>query len=93
MDKFKRYETPWDGWSWIYGMYLVDPDGNRYSPEMIQSSIFTQQLKQELTGTELKIYSLKLELEKRLAMPSPEIVIRWNGEETVIPVSLAKIKK
>ncbi|MFM2319628.1 MAG: hypothetical protein RLZZ215_2249 [Pseudomonadota bacterium] len=92
-DQSKRYETPWDGWGWIYGMYLIDPDGNRYTQEMIRSSIFAIQLQRELVGTENRIWSLKKHLEKQLNTPSPEIVIRWNGEETVIPVNLAMYKK
>lgn len=84
-DPFKRFETPWDGWSWIYGMYLVDPNGNRYSPEMIQSSIFTQQLKRELMGTELKIYSLKQELQRRIdSYKPPKILVYWgDGVQSV----------
>lgn len=54
----KRNETPWSGWYFVDG-YLVDSDGNRYSQDMIRSSVWTQQLKRELTGTELKIFSLK----------------------------------
>lgn len=88
----QRTETPWHGW-YFWNGYLVDPDGNRYSQDTVKSSVWTQQLRHELTGTELKIYSLKQELEKRLAVPLPEIVIRWNGEETIIPVNLAKAKK
>lgn len=90
MDQFKQFETPWNGWTWIYGSYLVDPDGNRYSQEMIQSSIFTMQLKQELVGSDLKIYSLKQELERRLAATEPEILVRWNGQETIIKPNIYK---
>lgn len=86
----ERTETPWDGWYFVDG-YLVDPDGNKYSSDMIRSSIWTQQLKRELTGTELKIFSLKQEL-GRLAVPAPEIVIRWNGEETIIRPPIPKSK-
>jgi hypothetical protein len=87
----KQYKTPWQGWNFADG-YLVDPDGNKYSPDMIRSSIWTIQLKHELTGSELKIKSLKQELEKRLALPAPEIVIRWNGQETVIKPPIPKQK-
>lgn len=87
----QRTETPWAGW-YFWNGYLVDPDGNKYSQDMIRSSIFTQQLKYAMTGSELKIYSLKQELEKRLAVPLPEIVIRWNGEETVITPPKAAFK-
>lgn len=94
VDPHKHYETPWDGWHWIYGMYLVDPEGNRYSQEMVRSSFFTSQLKRDLTGSDWKIRSLKLELEKKLnAIPIPEILIRWNGEETIIPLDHRKFKK
>lgn len=93
MDKFKRFETPWTGWSWLYGMYLVDPDGNRYSQEMVRSSLFTMQLKHEMVGSDLKIYSLKQELEKRIRLAEPEIIVRWEGQETVIKPSSLKAKK
>lgn len=84
-DPFKRYETPWPGWSWIYGMYLVDPDGNRYSQERIRSSIFTQQLQYELLGSDLKIYSLKQELQRRIdSYKPPKIVVYWgDGAQSV----------
>lgn len=92
-DPYKRYETPWDGWNWIYGMYLIDPEGNRYSQEMIRSSIFTMQIKEAMVGTDLQIYCLKKELQKRLNAPVPEILIRWDGEEMVIPLDHRKFKK
>lgn len=93
MDRFKEYETPWEGWNWIYGMYLVDPDGNRYSQEMIRASLFALQYKRALLGTELKIYSLKKELEKRIQVAEPEIIVRWEGQETVIKPSSLLVKK
>lgn len=78
-DPFKRYETPWLGWSWIYGMYLVDPDGNRYSPDMIRSSVFAQQLQHDLLGSNLQIYSLKQELQRRIdSYKPPKIVVYWG---------------
>lgn len=87
-----RCETPWENW-YFWNGYLVDSDGNKYSQEMIRSSVWTQQLKRELTGTELKIFSLKQELERRLAIQEPEIVIRWNGQETVVKPPKAAFKK
>lgn len=90
MDKFKQYETPWDGWRWAYNMYLVDPDGNRYSQEMIRSSLFAMEYKRALVGTELKIYSLKQELERRLEATEAEIIVRWNGQETIIKPNIYK---
>lgn len=89
-DQFKRYETPWEGWGWLYGNYLIDPDGNRYSQEMIKSSIMAMQLQYELLGSNLKIYSLKQELERRLALAEPEVILRWNGQETVLKLSAGK---
>lgn len=89
---YTRHETPWSGWYYWAG-YLVDPEGNRYSPEMIRSSIFTMQMKEAMVGTDLQIFSLKRELQKRLDAPVPEIVIRWNGEETIIPLDYRKFKK
>lgn len=85
-DQFKRYEVPWAGWGWAYGMYLVDPEGNRYSQEMIRSSFFTLQLKHELVGSELKVLSLKGELERRIdSYKPPKVVVYWgDGEETIL---------
>ncbi len=88
----QRVETPWDNW-YFWNGYLVDPDGNRYSADMVRSSIWTQQLKRELTGTELKIYSLKQELERRLAATEAEIIIRWNGQETSIKPNIYRQPK
>lgn len=84
-DPFKRYETPWMGWNWIYGMYLVDPNGNRYSQEMIQSSIFAMQYQQNLLGSSLQIHSLKSELQKRIdSYKPPQVVIHWgDGVQTL----------
>lgn len=83
-------ENHWESW-YFFDNYLVDPDGNRYSADMIRSSVWTQQLKRELTGTELKVLSLKQELERRLATPEPEIVIR-NGKETIIKAPKTALK-
>lgn len=75
----------WKGWTFWDG-FLIDPEGNRYSPEMVRTSLFTQELAHELTGSPLQIYSLKRELRKRLdtLQESPEIVIRWHGQEVSV---------
>jgi hypothetical protein len=57
---------------------------------MIKSSIFAIQLQNELLGSNLKIFSLKQELERRLALTEPEVVLRWNGQETVLKLSARK---
>lgn len=53
---------------------------------MVKSALFTQELAHELTGNPLQVYSLKTELRKRLARleESPEVVIRWQGQESII---------
>lgn len=81
----RRLGTPWEGWAW-YEDYLVDPDGNRYSPEMIKTSFFTSQLHRELVGSTGIIRSLRKELEQRLRElnSTPEVVIRFNGQETIV---------
>lgn len=81
----KRLVTPWEGWAW-YEDYLVDPDGNRYSQDMIKTSIFTTQLHRELVGSTGVVRSLRKELEQRLRDLNavPEIVVRFRGQETVI---------
>lgn len=80
-------KTPWNGWYW-YADYLVDPNGNRYSEHMVRSSLYTMELSHELVGNPIQITSLKRELLKRLDTPPPEIIIRWEGEETsIIPPS------
>lgn len=75
----------WKGWT-FWENYLVDPDGNRYSPTMVKTSLFTQELAHELTGSPLQVRSLKAELKRRIARieESPEIVIRWNGQEVSV---------
>jgi hypothetical protein len=80
-----RLVTPWQNWTW-YDNYLVDPDGNRYSADMIRSSIFTLQLKQALVGSPSTVLSLRKQLEERLSRLSsePEVTIRFNGYETVV---------
>jgi hypothetical protein len=81
---FKTVSSPWYGWGWYDQLYLLDPQGNRYSPEMVRSSIYTAELAHQLTGSPLQIASMKAQLLRRLSTPSPEIVIRWDGQETVI---------
>lgn len=82
----------WGGWTFWEG-FLVDPDGNRYTPDMVKSSIFAQELMHELAGSPLQVYSLKRELKKRVdaLQDSPEIVIRWQGHE--VSVKLPKAGK
>jgi len=82
----RRLVTPWANWSW-YDCYLVDPSGNRYSPEMVMTSLWAAELAHELPGSPLQVYSLRNELRKRLDAlkalnATPEIVIRWHGTET-----------
>lgn len=77
---------PWKGWSW-HDCYLQSPEGVRFSPDMVRSSFFAYELARELTASPLQVYSLSRELKKRLASlqtSSPEVVIRWNGQETVV---------
>ncbi len=85
MTDTRRLVTPWEGWGW-YEDYLVDPDGNRYSPEMIKTSIFAFQLHREIVGSTGVICSLRKQLEERLSRLSsePEVTIRFNGYETVV---------
>jgi hypothetical protein len=83
--------SSWKGWSFWEG-FLVDPEGNRYSPSMVRTSIFTQELAHELTASPLQIYSLKRELKKRLnaLQESPEVIIRWHGEEIAVKLPKAR---
>jgi hypothetical protein len=74
------FKTPWEGWGW-YEDYLVDPDGNRYSPEMIKTSIYTMQLQHALTGYPSTVKSLKKELERRIKANNPTLKIIFNGHE------------
>lgn len=76
----RRLLTPWTGWGW-YESFLTDPDGNRYSQEMVRTSLYTQELAHQLCGSPLQVFSLKQELRRRLATPPPEIVIRWGDQE------------
>lgn len=85
MSDMRRFMLPWEGWTWSEN-YLVDPDGNKYTPDLIKSSIFTYQLKQALVGSSGTVLSLRKELEARIARFNsvPEIVIRFAGTETVV---------
>lgn len=88
-------KLPWKGWSWN-DCYLQAPDGARFSPDMVRASLFAFELAHELTGSPLQVYSLRNELKKRLASLSsvqsltPEVVIRWNGQETVVKLARAE---
>lgn len=86
----RELPTNWKGWT-FWESYLVDPDGNRYSPDMVKTSIFTQELAHELTGSPLQVYSMKAQLQKRLKLlaAEPEVVIRWNGQEITVKLPKA----
>lgn len=81
----KPFPTEWYGWT-FWESYLVDPQGNRYSPDMVRTSLYTMELAHELRGSPTQIRSLKAELKKRLQTPLPEIMISWNGEDMRIPI-------
>ncbi len=89
----RRYPLPesWNGWSWT-NQHLTDPQGNRYSPDMVRASIYAYELAHELTGSDLQVRSLKQALREKLATPPPEIIIRWQGEETIIKPPKWKLK-
>lgn len=89
---YRRFNTPWNGWT-FWENYLVDPNGNRYSPEQIKTSFYTFELARELRGSTFQILSLKQELTRRLNAKPPEIIIRWDGQETVINPPLWKSSK
>ncbi|WP_298612889.1 hypothetical protein [uncultured Thiothrix sp.] len=69
----------WQSW-YFWEYYLVDPDGNRYSVEMVRSSLFTLQLSHELRGSTLQIHSLKQELKQRIEnlKQFQEITVTWG---------------
>lgn len=75
----------WEGW-YFWEHYLVDPEGNRYSVEMVRSSLFTLQLSHELRGSTLQIHSLKQELKQRIEhlKQFQEITVTWGQEQIVI---------
>lgn len=81
----------WSGWH-FWEHYLVDPDGNRYSVEMVRSSLFTLQLSHELRGSTLQIHSLKQELKQRIEnlQQFQEITVTWGNQTTVIPLKAVR---
>lgn len=92
---YHRVLDAWKGWSWN-DCYLQAPDGTRFSPDMVRASLFAFELAHELTGSPLQVFSLRNELRKRIASLSsvqnltPEVVIRWNGQETVVKLARAE---
>ncbi|OQX07069.1 MAG: hypothetical protein BWK73_28980 [Thiothrix lacustris] len=58
---------------------------------MVRTSLFTQELAHELTGSPLQVYSMKAQLQKRLKLltAEPEVVIRWNGQEITVKLPKA----
>ena len=71
----------WDGWI-VDGDYLIDPGRNRYHRNEIRAIFFDRQLIRELRGSDLKIYSLKQELERKLElMKPPVVIIQWPNRE------------
>jgi hypothetical protein len=78
MEERKRF---WDGWL-VDGDFLLDPAGNHYHRNEIRAIFFDRQLIRELRGSDLKIYSLKQELERKLELMKPPIVIiQWPNRE------------
>lgn len=77
----------WEGW-YFWEHYLVDPEGNRYSVEMVRSSLLTLQLSHELRGSTLQIHSLKQELKQRIdhLKQFQEITVIWGSQTTTIPL-------
>ena len=73
----------WVGWT-FWESYLIDPAGNRYSTDQIQTSLYTMELAHELRGSPLQILSLKRELLRKLEANPPRIVVDWDGVQTVI---------
>ena len=91
MDRRRIIPESWEGWTfWEY--YLIDPEGNRYSPDQVKTSLFTMELAHELNGSPLQIRSLKQELKRRLSTPPPKIIVQWGDEEVVINAPLWKLK-
>lgn len=88
----ERIPASWIGWK-FWEDYLIDPQGNRYSPDMIKTSFLTMELAHELRGSPLQVLTLKKELQRRLTMPPPQVIIRWNGEETIINAPLKTQKQ
>lgn len=71
----------WSGWI-VDGDFLIDPAGNHYHRDEIRSIFFTRQLVYELRGSDLKVRSLKQELERKLElMKPPVVVIQWPNRE------------
>lgn len=91
MDRRRIIPESWEGWTfWEY--YLIDPEGNRYSPDQVKTSLLTMELAHQLRGSPLQVRSLKQELIRRLSTPPPEIILRWDGQETVINPPRWKLK-
>lgn len=91
----RRLVTPWDGWGWYDDLYLVDPEGNRYSQTDIRSSHFAHELAHHLMGSPLQVLILRDRLRQQLEQlgQPPEIVIRWQGIETVVSHPGWKLKR
>lgn len=84
MSSDNKYQRPiplWDGWSFD-GDLIYDPAGNKWGKNDLNSALMGKQLYNEISGTSIRIRSLKLELEKRIqAMAPPEITMHWAGQE------------
>jgi hypothetical protein len=90
MDRRRIIPESWEGWT-FWESYLIDPEGNRYSPDQVKTSLFTMELAHELNGSTLQIRSLKQELKRRLSTPPPKIIVQWGGEEVVINAPFWKL--
>lgn len=82
----------WGGWV-IEEDFLVDPTGNYYHRDEIRAIFFTNQLTRELRGSDLKVRSLKMELEKKLELLEPPVVIiQWPSHEIRLSYPFKTVK-
>lgn len=78
--KFQPVEL-WEGW-YFDGIHLCDQAGNKWNREGLYAALMGEQLHREITGSIVKVHSMKQELQKRIdAMAPPEILLHWNDQE------------
>lgn len=72
----------WSNWG-CDGNYLIDEDGNRYSPLDVKQCFFGRQLYKELTGTQFVIRTMKEHLARKIKTDNNPLAIPFDVSELI----------
>ena len=93
MGKKPPFPVNWEGW-YFEKDFICDPAGNKYHQNEVKSSLYTERANKLITGDNMTITSLKMELEKKIAELNNDVVItvELGGLKRHFDISLKKDK-